>query len=152
MKTILVIGAGTHEGVIDFIKDRLKEVKEPMTIIQDTMTSPTSNPSNMDYSNYDIPTGDYYGPSMFSDLIFPLKNYHDLLEDARYHKPEEERKLMYKGWISEKQHLRKLYIESLKFQDQAYLTIKKNKYTLKRYRKTVKTTTPIRRNKKRRRK
>jgi len=154
MKVIILVGAGKHVDLVKDIIDRSKILEEPITIIQTTgdvtKASPTANFSNMDYSNYDIPTGDYDYPN-FSDLILPLKTYHDSFEDYCYHKPKEE-KLMYKGWISEKQHLRKLYMESLNFQDKAYLTIRKNKYTLRKYRKTIKTTTPIRRNKKRRRK
>ena len=97
----------------------------------DGQTSPTS------YSDIDSPT-EY---SNFTDTIAKYKNIQDIIDDI-YYEILNNPKLLYKGWLTEKEWIRELYLASVYKKLKAYIGHHQTVFRLR----TVKGTSPIRRN------
>ena len=90
------------------------------------------------YSDIDLPTG-------YSDCTDRFMEYVKLADiiDEIYYEILNDPGLMYKGWITQKQWIRELYIASIYRKLKAYAGYHHTVFRLR----TVKATSPIRRNK-----
>ncbi len=101
------------------------------SIATDGPTSPTN------YSDIDSPTG----YSNFTDTIMKYKRISDIIDDI-YYEILNNPGLLYKGWITEKEWIRELYLASVYRKLKTYAGYHQTVFRLR----TVKGTSPIRRN------